>query len=304
MANNRWRPPRNYSISYKLFKDHHTHLNDMYWAHVPASLTIKKTVKTKKETFQKPLDFFVNKDENDRRVADSWEKWEKGYSDFLSLTRINLLLDINSYFEVYLKSIICLAMESRPDVLINRPSIIDGLNLLKNRQDYHFKNIRSYMFKNQLEGMIQGDWNNRANVFEKTFGSVPEVLIRNLDQLNNVRKLRNNVGHYFGRDPLKYDGKIISAPENLISISEKQLMDTLNLMEKISSAIDKFLLFNFIGCYELVLFFVQNFDLPRNDSKSLVKPKAEILRQFLGKDGYHPIKIDYSVDVLINYINL
>lgn len=70
----------------------------MYWAHVPASLTIKKLCKEQQMKSENPLEFFVNKDEDDRRIASSWDSWFENYQHFLSMTRLNLLLDMNAYF--------------------------------------------------------------------------------------------------------------------------------------------------------------------------------------------------------------
>ena len=38
----RWKSPLPYTLAFNLFKKHYTELNEIYWAFVPASNTIKK----------------------------------------------------------------------------------------------------------------------------------------------------------------------------------------------------------------------------------------------------------------------
>lgn len=42
MLDVRWESPFTYSFAYRLFEQHFTELNKMYWANVPSSNTIEK----------------------------------------------------------------------------------------------------------------------------------------------------------------------------------------------------------------------------------------------------------------------
>jgi hypothetical protein len=310
----RWVPPRDFSIAFRLFKYHHTILNNMYWAHVPAHLTIQKICKEQSTKTQKPLDFFVNKDENDRRVKIRWEDWFEAYYQFLSMTRLNFLLDMNSYFEIYLISIYTLAMESRPDILIQRPCKVDGISLLKYGKNYRFHGQidSNYMFANQLLTLTKGDWHKRVDGFINLFGDAPKELTNNIDKLDEIRKKRNSVGHDFARAQ-NASGKIqLILDDEAQGISEENLKKAWDTINDVAVAIDTFLMKNFIGAYEFVAFYKQHWG--ENVSKeaetlkgsekikinNFVANQADACRRLLGEDGYHPISKEYSTD-LIHY---
>lgn len=83
MCDARWQPALDNSLTFGLFSQHYTELNNMYWANKPAENKIKKLAKeAHSQGKERPIDFFIVHDEDDRRVAPDFGSWKKSYSDF------------------------------------------------------------------------------------------------------------------------------------------------------------------------------------------------------------------------------
>lgn len=208
-----------------------------------------------------------------------------------------------------------MAMESRPDVIIRRPQKIDGLPLLKHEKHYRFREATdsNYMFINQLLSLTKGEWSKRSEAFRTIFGYIPKELSDGIDKLDEIRKKRNSVGHAFARD-LNNVGKIeLVLNDTFQGLSDAKLQDNLGLINDVATAIDKFLIENYIGAYEFIAFYVQHWGKTslekaeslkggiKRDVNQFVADEANACRRLLGKDGYRPIEKKYSVDMIHYY---
>ena len=70
------------------------------------------------------------------------------------------------------------------------------------------------------------------------FGVVPQDLKDSLNELDDLRKFRNGVGHTFGRDPGEYKSRLDVKPKPLTPLSEQRLKKWLGLTHKVVKAID------------------------------------------------------------------
>ena len=123
----RWQSPFPYTLAFNLFRQHITELNKVYWAFVPASNTIKKAAKKELATDDAdPKTYFLIPDEDDRRVAPTFSEWKADFKSFENYTRLNMIMLISSCFETYLRTVVSLAFESKPGVIIMCPDSVDG----------------------------------------------------------------------------------------------------------------------------------------------------------------------------------
>ena len=150
--NERWQSPYPHTIAYNLFIKHFTELNDVYWAHVPAASTIEK------KAFQElgsedadPKKYFLVRDEDDRRISATYKDWKEKYREFSNYTRLSMLMLLSSCFETYLRTIVALAIESKPGVIIDCPDAVDGVSLLKSKNGYGDANSKDYPFSSIID---------------------------------------------------------------------------------------------------------------------------------------------------------
>ncbi len=299
MADERWVNPFNYSMAYVLFMKHFTELNKIYWAHIPARNTIQKQVKVAQNEEKNILDFFIVRDEDDRRVASTYSDWIKDYNDFDNYTRLNMLMLLSSSFETYLRTIVSLAVESKPGLLLKCPNAIDGIFLLRQNSNYGDFNDKNYQFNDIIDEVCSGSWQKRVDSYKKYFLIAPDFLLNNISELDELRQKRNMVGHYFGRTKQQYEIPILLQPQPAIRVSHEKLLKYFSVVHKTVKSIDKHLLEQFIGSYDVLKFYKLNL------SGTLVNADpgahAKALQKYLGKAGLKPVGSEYYKNLLFYY---
>lgn len=303
MADERWVSPFKNSLAYFLFMKHFTEINDVYWAHVPASDTIIKHIK--QESVNEPskefCKLFVVRDENERRLAKDYDAWLKNYKDFLNYTRLNMLMLLSSAFETYLRTIVSLAIESKPGTILGCSESIDGAFLLKKDIKYGLYNDKEYLFSNVIDDICIGEWSKRAGAYKKYFGSIPTNFENNIKKLDELRKTRNEVGHYFGRKKNQYETPILMSPKEAERVSHETFLKYLNTVYKTVKGIDEHLHNNYIGSYDIIKFYFQEIHI---DSKDITPgTQAKNLQKHLGEKGLPTVGTAYYKN-LLSYINL
>ena len=280
LSNERWNSPFGKTIAFVLFSKHFTELNDIYWAHVPAASTIES--KAKKALSSPPADpktFFLIRDEDDRRLASTFDIWKSHYRDFSNYTRLNMLMLLSSCFETYLRTVVSLAMESKPGCIIGCPEAIDGVFLLRTRLNYGDVDSSDYQFADIVTSICKGDWYSRSSNYAKYFGHFP-ISEFDLKQLDELRQKRNLVGHYFGRGKQKYQAPLSFSPEPVERLSHEKLLSYFGLVFKTVKAIDQHLLSGFIGSYDICKYYylcIQNGDISGKTSGEHAKELQKII---------------------------
>lgn len=242
MPFNRWECPWDRTWAYVVFKKHHTQLNDLWWSHHSASRrasSIAKSVGDKQPTVKAfPAAIFGT-----GRDQMPLSEWYKHYSEFDNWVRLSNAMALCGYFEVFLAKSANLALRSDPATLLNSSQAVDGVGLLK----------RGLLpdFKEQITSITKNNWSARLHSYEKYFGHVPNELASQESELDQLRKLRNGVGHAFGRDLDDYDSPFIFEPKALQRLSEKRLKKWLGIVEKAANAIDEHLREKHIGSFEI-----------------------------------------------------
>ena len=208
--------------------------------------------------------------------------------------RLNVLMAASSNFETFLESIISLAIESNPGVLLGCPKSIDGAKLLKKAH------LKKEVYANNLRDCVEGEWIKRINSFKKLFGGCPSILSSSEGELDNIRKLRNKVGHAFGRDidSARDFTRVDKLPSDRLSM--ERLKKWMKLYYDVATSIDLYLLDNHVGEYQAILAFHKN--SPK--WTSLTEPeKVKVFKKMYGATD-QLIGKKFSKELISYYSNL
>jgi hypothetical protein len=231
-----------------------TDLNEMLWASIPAISYTKGMYRRNKKAENQlatPRELFKASGDDVRRLAHDLERWHGFINEFENWNRLNSLVALLSSLEVYLSSVVSLALESNPGLLLNASKAVDGVHILK------IKNENHQFFRN-TEKVTKGTWTERTNEFYKIFSSIPTLLASNIGELDHMRILRNKVAHAFGRDIEKARCRNSTILENAERLSLKRLQKWLKLIFEIVKELDTYLLTNHIGEYEMIYLYHTN----------------------------------------------
>ena len=299
MSNERWESPFPHTIAYSLFKKHFTEINQIYWAFVPASNTIKSHAKKEAIKNNDPKSFFLVRDEDDRRIAPTYEDWKIDYAEYSNYTRMNIVMLLSSCLETYLRTIISLAFESKPGVIIRCPDSVDGVKLLRSSLSYGNCNDSQYQFTDQINDICVGEWSKRFMNFEKYFGKLPSDITQNTEELDKFRVLRNNIAHYFGREKRDYEAPLLFEVKPATRVAHERIIKFFKLVHSFASQIDTYLKENYIGAYDIIKLFYQHYN-SSSFMVSEVDTAAKALQRLLGHYGYTKVKNRYFEN-LIDY---
>lgn len=217
----------------------------MYWSFVPTYHFTRFNTKTiAGET--NTISALVLSGPDARRPPTYMDSWRKSLNEFSKWVRLNMILSAASYLELYIREIVMVALRSDPLAPLGLPRQLDGIKLLKlNHQlpnDIYINNCAS------------GDWNKRARQINNIFSAGATLNINTLE-LNKLRRLRNSVGHSFGRksniQSNTYGGLAIQSER----LAEDRLKKWLKLIEETAIQIDEKLCRNYVGTFEFSLLY-------------------------------------------------
>jgi hypothetical protein len=236
----------NSTWAYRLFRYHHIQLNRIFWSYTPVASDALKRAQAEVPTSE-PTDLFNFHTRDAMRVPHPLSNWETAFKDSQTWVRSSFVLVIASILEVYIRTVVALALESDPGLLLKAPGLIDGVRLMKINP--------SYSYLEYGEACATGDWPKRVATYRSYFGSVPKDFSDSIKELEQLRKFRNGVGHTFGRLASEYKSRLDVRPKPLTPISEDRLKKWLAIAEKVVKAIDEDLGLKHIGAYECVYFY-------------------------------------------------
>lgn len=242
----RWQSSPESTFPHRLFIKHHSEINTLYWSHMLAAKRTANEVK-KVDKRLRPTAVFPVPRKHLKRIAPTLETWAKDFKDFNNWVRLSASVAIHSYMEIYLRNISALAIESNPGIIIGAPGAIDGVALLKSRPGYNYSEFAVHFTK--------GDWNTRIQHYERLFGGAPAKLKEYTKELNELRRMRNGVGHAFGRGVDDYDNGLQTELKPMMRLSEDRFCSWLRMAEEVTAAIDGHLKTEHIGQYELLLYY-------------------------------------------------
>ncbi len=237
----RWKCEWHRTWAYRIFKKHHTQLNSFYWAHLSASNNSLRIAKGQLQ--HSPVATIFPVPINDKgRKNNTVEEWTSDYKEFMNWVRLSAAVSLNSYLEIYLQSVVALALESDPGVLWSAPRSIDGIKLLKAKD--------GYSFADQSVAVVKGMWQSRLKTYEGYFGNAPDTLGQSINELDLLRDLRNDVSHTFGREIKDYKGDVHFELKPLQRLSADRLKKWFQMIDGVVAAIDDHLRVAHVGAYE------------------------------------------------------
>ena len=244
MPFDRWQCAWPRTWPYAIFKKHHTELNDLYWSHAAAATHATAAASVANATDALATVMKVST-ANARRVNFSVEKWRSQFKESENWTRLNALMALSGYLETYLHAVAILALTSDPGVLLSSPRAVDGLSLVKRGT---LPDLSPHII-----GLTKGAWSDRIKNYEALFVSVPAVLSTNVGELDAMRKLRNGVGHSFGRMIHEYRSPLLFKPLPVQRLSEERLQRWLGVVDDCVNAIEEHLRSTHVGAIEALL---------------------------------------------------
>ena len=269
----RWKHVQNHTWPFQVYKLYNEELSQFLWSNEAASkYTYNKLGKDGAVDNDPPTKHF-SLPAHRISTMKTLKGWAAIYDESHNWMRLNCVMAISSNLETYLASVVALAIESNPGVLVGASKYIDGAKLLKNG------GLDDSVYEKNIVACTKGDWSARLDAFEKLFGPAPASYHNGLSTLERMRRLRNNLGHAFGRD--------IDASRDF-SFNKKQPADRITLatlvkyLEKaynIIQDVDTFLLDNHIGEFQAIYAYHQH----RNEFAGGEIDRALELKKFYGK---------------------
>lgn len=245
----RWKSPWVRTWPFAVFKKHHTELNNFYWAASIATHSAERAVRLSGQPKSAKIHSAISiRPQHAKRMDFSIAEWSVHGAESSNWGRLASLMSLCSYFETYLSAACQLGLLSNPGLLLKSSRAIDGMSLLKSlskeEEQAHLQRVRD-----EVVGIVKGDWTARLSNYERLFGVAPAEFSQNVPILNDIRKMRNGVGHTFGRAIVEYEDPLVFAPKTIQRLSETRLQNWLGIVEKAAVAIDAHLQTH-IGAFE------------------------------------------------------
>ena len=176
--------------------------------------------------------------------------WSDNLDEYENLARLNRLMNMVSYFETYLDSVLGLAIESDPGIITNTPHSVDGIKLLKDGIK-----IKAVNTKVIIKQCTQGCWSKRISSMRKLLGELPPSLENSIGELEKIRLLRNKVAHAFGRNIKEARNYVYSDIPRIERLSEKRFLHCHDLLKKIAHDLDQQIMRKHIGHFQILYYY-------------------------------------------------
>lgn len=229
--------------AFSAFVKHHTEINNMYWSFVPTWSFTHYLARKNKDTTPELL--FHASGPDVHRLDHSIPRFIHNYELLANWVRLSTLVSTLSYFETYVKKVVTLSLMSDPAVRFGKSRAIEGISWIKSEMKDDLAPL--------VTPCLKGDWSSRIKAYKRIFSSAPQSLVKDKCKLDELRVLRNKVGHSYGRSLKTELLETTIAP--MSRLSEESLKDCLELVFKIAEDIDAQLLTGHIGCFEEALYF-------------------------------------------------
>jgi len=273
----RWNPREESSWVFQVFKQYSNELEKNWWTFISSSKYVYKKLGESGakwgDEVKTQFEFEFKRDE----LYEDLRDWSNNYNQFDNWVNLNCIMSMSSNFETYLASIISLALTSDPGLIFGAPKIIDGIRIIKLHSPTEF-DLDPY-----INSCTKGDWSSRASAFKKIFGMLPEVINRNINHLDDIRNLRNKVGHAFGRDIEQAREHLVKKILPIETISRERTLRYQRLLWGIAKNIDVLLLHNHIGEFQALNFYHSLYPGLRKDLHP--SERAIILKKRIGSLG-------------------
>lgn len=292
----RWIPHEKSTWAYQIFKKYDEQIKKNIWAFQPIPEFVYKTLKSTgakwgdlPSTYMKFLNgkFLIYKD---------LKEWAKSFNDFTKWAKLNTLMAISSNFETFLDNVITLSILSDPGVVVGASKSIDGMFLIKNGS------TRNYDLKGIVTNCVKGDWNSRWMNIHKLFPNIPDTISKSTSDLEYLRKIRNDIGHSYGRnlEETREITKKAILPFHNVDIQKVNKIQ--NLVRKIAKEVDLYLLNNHIGEFQFLNLYHSMY--PKMNKTCHYGIRAKDFKKAIGRSGVSSVSDDNCKQIVKFYESL
>ena len=249
----RWGHIHAHTWPFQVYKQYNEELSRFIWASEAASqYTYKTLARDGAEENDEITKFFPLPAHRIATMKDI-KGWRSVYNDSQNWMRLNCNMAMSSNLETFFASIVALAIESNPGILLGATRKIDGGELLK------AGGLDKKSYDRYIEACSSGSWSSRLAAFEKLFGSAPDSYRNGIKTLERIGKMRNNLGHAFGRDIDESRNFTTNTKLATYRIQFKTLIKYLEMAYNIVSDVDAYLLDNHIGEFQAIVAYHKNY---------------------------------------------
>lgn len=240
----RWSSPYPHSLPYRIFKESDNEVRSLVISYESSFSFICSNLRKLGATWESPA-FDYGLAENNKALT--VKQWVNNSKEFANWMRLSLLMSMCSNVEIYMASIIRESIESDPGIIMGASHQIDGIKLLKSGNK-----VDENVIADHIKKCTKDTWSSRLCHIEKLFGAMP-IIANNIKQLEDIRNLRNAVGHAFGRNIEKSQQYYRIEIEPIERISVKRYNKYITLLYDIVQEFDKIVTGNHIGRFEIIL---------------------------------------------------
>jgi hypothetical protein len=257
---------------------------------------VYKQLKSSGASWQDTASHCFGLPENPGKKDKSLREWSDSFNSSQNWMALNGVVAIASNLETYLGTVTQLALSSDVGALYGVSKQIDGLQCIKRGSGSLLD------FREQVEKVTKGTWDSRINAFKRYFQNVPTVFEDGCSVLDQMRIIRNDVAHSFGRDLEHSQETGVLMHKKMKSVTISRVMSFQQKAWKIARAIDHQLLSGHIGEYEALLYY-HRIQEPFGVNHSTAD-RAFILRKQLGREGEPPAGKSFYQNLVKYYDSL
>ena len=250
---NRWGHIHAHTWPFQVYKKYNEELSRFIWASEAASQYTHKTLDRDGAEGDDAITKYFPLPASRIATMVDIKGWAAVYNESQNWMRLNCILALSSNLETFFASVVALAIESNPGVLLGAPRKIDGGELLK------MGGLDKKSYERYVEACCSGAWSSRLTTFEKLFGSSPNSYRNGIKTLERIGKMRNNLGHAFGRDIDESRNFTTNTKLAADRIQFKTLIKYLETAYNIVSDVDAYLLDNHIGEFQAIVAYHKNY---------------------------------------------
>lgn len=236
------------SMSLRAFNRHETEINEHFWSFKVVSDHARYLAKREKDIDpnKSTAALFKASGPDAGRIPPNVTQWLDAREELENWLRLSALVSAAAYLEVYLRQAIRSALMSDPLCRFGASKALDGTALLKSGNELPYEH--------EIKEITKGEWHKRVAAFEKIFGIPLTGISSQIATLDKIRQIRNEFAHGFGRD-LSVPNPSNTAIAQARRLSQPTWLKYIGALSKSAAAIDRFLLKEFIGNFELIHFY-------------------------------------------------
>lgn len=276
----RWKAHESSTWALQVFSKYDSQLMGLWGTHISsAAFTYQQLGKNHAQWQDKPGSHFQAGVHVDSYFSDL-KQWSESYNSFSNWVNLSVVLTLAANLETYIASVVRVAIESDPGLLLGSPKTVDGAYLRKHGEEWVVD------LGEHLESCTKGDWSSRFSALRRVFGSIPPGLSSVHADLEEVRRVRNRFGHAFGReiDLARRTGTLELLP--MEPMKRKRVERLRASILRGAKELDRLLLEAHIGEFEAVLFYANLF--PGLNQKLTAGQRAADLKKAIGGHGAVP----------------